>query len=166
MVIMVMVMMMMMLVVVVAAVLLFSRHVKSINRVACVDAFQNEHCPKYDETTCPAALGNRPIDPQGHYIDCQPWTPWVDNYYPVVQLNHYWTLSLHDFLRKIHRGKGGSYAKNDVTQYRTTNEFFAHARPGKHSFVNDTALLDLYGIFYANMKQRCPVCFDSTLHFL
>ena len=51
---------------------------------------------------------------------CQPWTPWIDNHYPIAQLNHYWTLSLSDFLRKIHRGKGGSYSKTNGESYRNT----------------------------------------------
>lgn len=66
---------------------------KSVNRIGCVDMWHNEHCPAYSDQ-CPSKYGHKPIDPQGHYIECKPWTPWIDNYYPVAQLNHYWTLSL------------------------------------------------------------------------
>jgi len=56
-------------------------------------------------------------------LACQPWTPWIDNHYPIAQLNHYWTLSLSDFLRKIHRGKGGSYSKTNGESYRNTGAY-------------------------------------------
>lgn len=80
-------------------------HIKTISRVGCSDHWEIEHCPNFKKG-CP--YGDNPIDPQGRFIKCGPWTPWVDNDYRVAQLNHYWTLSLNDFLRKIHRGKGGS----------------------------------------------------------
>lgn len=142
-------------------VLLFS-HIKSINRVGCVDLWHNEHCPAYRDS-CP--YGIRPIDPQGHYLDCQPWTPWIDNYYPVAQLNHYWTLSLADFLRKIHRGKGGSYGREGPS-YRSTGEFHGHAKVTTQPFVNDTSLINIYGAFFADIKQRCPLCFENSYYHL
>lgn len=83
-----------------------------------------------------------------------------------TQLNHYWTLSLSDFLRKIHRGKGGSYSKHDGSQFRSTGEFHNHARPGRQPFVNDTSFLDKYGGFFADLKQRCPYCFDLSFYHL
>ena len=63
-----------------------------------------EHCPGYTGQ-CGYGGGNL-LDPEGRSIHCGPWTPYVDNAYPNAQLNHYWTLSLADYLRKIHRGKG------------------------------------------------------------
>jgi hypothetical protein len=93
------------------------RHIKSVNRISCVDSWHNEHCPTYREV-CP--FGKSPKDPENHTLACQSWTPWIDNYYPTAQLNHYWTLSLADFLRKIHRGKGGSYSKRDGADFRNT----------------------------------------------
>lgn len=139
------------------------RHIKSVNRVACVDTWHNEHCPVY-RASCP--FGQRPVDPENHTLACQSWTPWIDNYYPTAQLNHYWTLSLADFLRKIHRGKGGSYSKTDGAHFRGTTEFFNHARPGRVPFVNDTTFLDRYGDLFAELKQRCPKCFDVSYYHL
>ena len=79
--------------------------IKTISRIGCSKQWtNNEHCPGYIET-CPFGHGEL-LDPEQRYIPCGPWTPWVDNKYPVAQLNHYWTLSLADYLRKIHRGKG------------------------------------------------------------
>ena len=138
-----------------------NEHIKTINRLECADKFVNEHCPNY-KPKCPYGL--KPIDPQGHYITCGPWTPWVDNYYPIAQLNHYWTLSLSDFLRKIHRGKGGSYAKN-TDQFRNTDEFFKHALP-KTGFVNDTAMLQYYSPFFKQLKEVCPKCFDLSYYYM
>lgn len=142
--------------------LIFLRHVKTMTRIGCVGHWANEHCPSYNDRC--GHLGDMPLDPQGHYIKCSPWTPWVDNSYPVAQLNHYWTLSLSDFLRKIHRGKGGSYSKTEGAAYRHTGEFHSHATPNKNPFVVDTSLLDRYGSFFADLKQRCPVCFDTSLY--
>ncbi|RYH29447.1 hypothetical protein EON65_08465 [archaeon] len=139
-------------------------HIKTVTRLTCVDHFVNEHCPTYrSDSDCP--YGSRPIDPQGHYINCGPWTPWVDNHYPVAQLNHYWTLSLQDFLRKIHRGKGGSYAKGDGNEYRGSREFFGHARQ-KLPFVDDESFLKYYGSFFTHLKTVCPACFDTSLYYL
>lgn len=136
-------------------------HIKTINRLECADHWENEHCPQY-KATCPYGL--KPVDPQGHFIKCGPWTPWVDNNYPVAQLNHYWTLSLTDFLRKIHRGKGGSYAKN-TDQFRNTGEFFNHAWI-KEGFVDDIAMIKYYAPFFQELKNVCPRCFDLSYYYM
>jgi hypothetical protein len=135
--------------------------------VVCVETWHNEHCPSYtDASQCP--FGSRPKDPENHTINCQSWTPWIDNNYPTAQLNHYWTLSLADFLRKIHRGKGGSYSKQDGSQFRNTGEFHAHATPVRPTtpFVDDMTLHTLYGAFYASLKVICPSCFDTAYYYL
>lgn len=136
-------------------------HIKTINRLECMDHFENEHCPVYTGK-CP--YGAKPMDPQGHVITCGPWTPWVDNYYPIAQLNHYWTLSLSDFLRKIHRGKGGSYAKN-TDNFRHTEEFFRHGWQ-RAGFVNDTIIIKKYGNFFEELKTACPRCFDLSYYYM
>lgn len=129
-----------------------------------MDHFENEHCPVFTKPTqCP--YGVKPIDPQGHYISCSPWTPWVDNHYPVAQLNHYWTLSLQDFLRKIHRGKGGSYAKVSGEEFRNTREFFGHAIQ-KLPFVDDHTFINRYGELFDQLKRVCPACFDTSYYYL
>lgn len=137
-------------------------HIKTISRIGCSKNWVNEHCPEY-QPKC--IYGHKPIDPVGRYINCGPWTPYTDNDYRGAQLNHYWTLSLADFLRKIHRGKGGSYAKN-TDQFRNTGEFFAHSVQGPAPFVNDTSFLNLYGEFFAELKYRCPYCFDTSFYYL
>lgn len=134
-----------------------------MNRVACVDSWHNEHCPGYT-SDCP--FGARPKDPENHTLACQSWTPWIDNNYPTAQLNHYWTLSLADFLRKIHRGKGGSYSKGSGESYRNTGEFHNHARPGRQPFVEDLSLLKIYGALFAELKVACPRCFDLSFFHL
>mmetsp|Transcript_1340 Transcript_1340/g.2173 ORF Transcript_1340/g.2173 Transcript_1340/m.2173 type:complete len:389 (+) Transcript_1340:54-1220(+) len=138
-------------------------HIKSVNRVGCVELWHNEHCPNY-RASCP--FETRPKDPENHTLNCQPWTPWIDNNYPTAQLNHYWTLSLADFLRKIHRGKGGSYSKQDGSAYRHTGEFHGHATPARVPFVNDVSLIERHGAFFAELKQICPLCFDTALYHL
>jgi len=110
---------------------------------------------------CP--FGHKLIDPQGHYFKSGPWTPWQDNSYPYAQLNHYWTLSLFDFLRKIHRGKGGNYPKYS-DQSRSTGEFHNHGKQVM-GFVNDTSFLDYYGEYFAGLKKNCPLCFNYSLYF-
>jgi hypothetical protein len=121
-----------------------------------VDHFENEHCPVYTRRgQCP--YGNKPIDPQGNYIACSPWTPWVDN--------HYWTLSLQDFLRKIHRGKGGGYAKSAGEEFRSSREFFSHAIQPL-PFVHDNSFLVRYGALFEHLKHVCPACFDVSYYYL
>lgn len=134
-----------------------------MSRVGCVELWHNEHCPKYSDL-CPSKYGQRPVDPEGRYIECKPWTPWVDNHYPVAQLNHYWTLSLDDFLRKIHRGKGGSYTKHNGSAYRSTGEFHTHAVAGPRPFVEDRSFLQLYGELFSGLKKSCPRCFDTAIY--
>lgn len=136
--------------------------IKTISRIGCSKRWSNsEHCPGYNE--CGWGHGEL-LDPEQRYIPCKAWTPWVDNKYPVAQLNHYWSLSLSDYLRKIHRGKGGSYPKN-TDQFRNTNEFFDHGSR-KEGMVNDTSFLTYYGGFFDKMKTACPKCFDVSYHFL
>lgn len=75
--------------------------VKTIARIDCVDTWKSPHFPVYK--SCPYTGG--PMDPLGHVLRAGADTPYVDNsVYRVAQLNHYWTLSLAHFLRKIHRG--------------------------------------------------------------
>jgi hypothetical protein len=138
-----------------------NKHIKTINRIECADHWENEHCPQY-KATCP--FGSKAVDPQGHFIKCTYFTPWIDNNYPIAQLNHYWTLSLADFLRKIHRGKGGSYAKN-TDNFRSTGEFFRHGHI-KEGFVNDTIMITKYGPFFDQLKDNCPKCFDLSYYHL
>jgi hypothetical protein len=52
------------------------------------------------------------------------FTPFVDNHYPIAQLNHYWTLSLTDFTRKIHRGYSGGAAKSGDGMRSTGTVYF------------------------------------------
>ena len=136
-------------------------HIKTISRVSCVERWVHDHAPNF-KSDCP--FGHKLIDPQGHYFKSGPWTPWTDNSYPYAQLNHYWTLSLFDFLRKIHRGKGGNYPKYS-DQSRSSGEFHHHGKQ-RMGFVNDTSFLDYYGAYFAALKRACPLCFDSKLYFL
>ena len=133
-------------------------HIKIISRMSCYDHFVDEHSLKY-KANCP--FGQNVIDPQGHYFKPGPWTPWTANHYPIAQLNHYWTLSLFDFLRKIHRGKGGSYSKYGGSS-RHTAEFFSHGTQ-KVGYVTDLSFLNYYGAFFNNLKNICPSCFSTTL---
>ena len=135
-------------------------HIKTISRVSCVDRWVHDHAPNF-KSGCP--FGHKLLDPEGHYFKSGPWTPWVDNKYPNAQLNHYWTLSLFDFLRKIHRGKGGNYPKYS-DQSRSTGEFHNHGIV-RMGFVNDTSFLDYYGAFFEKLKKECPRCFDNSLYF-
>ena len=122
-----------------------------------MDSWRNEHCPVF-VPTCP--FGSNPKTPENRSIACLSYTPWIDNYSPNAQLNHYWTLSLADFLRKIHRGKGGSYSKTNGASFRNTGKFFKHATPNRVPFVEDHSFIDRYGLFFADLKVRCPACFD------
>ena len=137
-------------------------HIKTITRVSCVDRWVNDHAPNF-KADCP--FGEKLVDPQGHFFKASAFTPWVDNSYPNAQLNHYWSVSLFDFMRKIHRGKGGNYPRRG-DQARHTGEFHNHGRPGRTPFVNDTSFLDYYGDYFRELKQACPHCFYYEYFYL
>lgn len=130
-----------------------NKHVKTIARVMCAETWHNVHYPHYKHPC--ENYGTKPVDPQGHQLVPDYFTPWVDNYYPEVQLNHYWTLSMLQFLRKIHRGIGDT--DKSIDKYRSTIDLFTHQREKK--FVVDTSFGKRYGEFFDYMKSTCPDCF-------
>jgi hypothetical protein len=102
------------------------------------------------------------VDPQGHRLIPDYHTPWVDNYYPEAQINHYWTLNMVQFIRKIHRGIGDT--DESIDTYRSTNDLFHHQRQMR--FVKDYSFIERYGEFFAMMKKTCPHCFDLKYYHL
>jgi hypothetical protein len=134
-------------------------HIKTIARTKCVETWPNVHYPIY-QSSCQKY--GKPVDPQGHRLTPDYHTPYVDNYYPIVQLNHYWTLSLSQFMRKIHRGIGDT--DKSLGKYRSTNDFFEHVR--RIQFVVDNSFMELYGVFFIHMKHICPQCFNMKYYFM
>lgn len=137
----------------------FNSHVKAISRITCVAQFERSgHCPRYIKS-CP--YGSMPRDTLEREFDCPFTEPFKGPDYPVAQLNHYWTLSLPDFLRKIHRGRGGRDFKH-TDGFRSTSEFFEHSLG--HNFVDDMMMIEKYGSFFQLLKQICPHCFEVAYY--
>jgi hypothetical protein len=130
--------------------------IKSITRPGCISKIYNPHFAELSPS-CPQ--GTSPHDPEHHVIKSGYATPWVDNHYPIAQLNHYWTTSLRDFLRKIHRGIG-SDVPPEKGSFRSSDMFVERAstRHGNEP-TRDTSFLERYGSFYKSLKMDCPDCF-------
>lgn len=135
-------------------------HIKTIARVACVENWKQVHFPIYGHSC--GNLGWNPIDPEGRYIAPDFKTPWVANWYPVAQLNHYWSLNLAQFVRKSHRGYGGDSDKT-VGTHRNSGDLLDHMKI--LSFVNDTSFIDHYGTYFKSLKTVCPHCFDLSFMY-
>lgn len=134
--------------------------VKSVTRPGCVGKIYNPHFMELS-SSCPQ--GTSPHDPQHHKISSSPFTPWTDNYYPIAQLNHYWSTSLKDFLRKIHRGIGSDVAP-EKGSFRSSDMFiFRKSDQQPNSPTKDTAFHGRYGQFYKKLKMNCPDCFRLDL---
>lgn len=133
-----------------------SPHVKTVSRPGCVAKIYNPHFAELSPS-CPQ--GVNPEDPEHHRLKSTYVTPWVDNHYPIAQLNHYWTTSLRDFLRKIHRGIGSDVSP-EKGSFRST-DMFVEQQSAIHGNkpTRDTSFLDRYGSFYKHLKMRCPDCF-------
>lgn len=158
---------------------------KSITRTSCIKGYGNPHVA-YLSSTC--SYSRHPVDPNHKSLNISsPVTSYQVRTYPVAQLNHYWSASYADFLRKMHRGKGMDQHKTGGN-FRTTDELL-QLYPGhedisrlreqtskkhnryeksalKGTFVVDNSFQMRYGAFFKELKRLCHACFDPAYFHL
>eukprot|EP01033_Poteriospumella_lacustris_P014988 gene14988-10723_t len=131
-------------------------HIKCLARPSCVDKVESPHymtlfadCPFPKKTQTLSGITFPPA----------PTSAAAERHvssYPIAQLNHYWTTSVEDFMRKVHRGRGVKQAG----VYRNSGDLPVRS---KGPMVKDTVLHRTYGAMYVDWKRTCPECFDLSL---
>ena len=146
-----------------------STHVKSMTRLVCLEKIYNQH---FGALTNKCPFGQQAVNPQGqrftttYAVDLGAQDKDPSYIYSLAQLNHYWALSLQDFVRKSHRGHRGVF-HGGPDQYRGIDEYFLHAKQlvgngaKKDHFVNDTAFMDKYGYWFHQLRLKCRSCLDT-----
>lgn len=81
-------------------------HIKCLARPSCVNKVESPHYMSLF-ADCPYPKGTQTLS--GITFAPAPTSAAAERHvssYPIAQLNHYWTTSVEDFMRKVHRGRG------------------------------------------------------------
>lgn len=130
-------------------------HVKSIARPNCVSKISSPHYMEVFET-CP--FDKRMMTLSRRKFPLSSVTTGIEKpaNYKIAQLNHYWSTSVEDFLRKVHRGRGIKQAGI----YRNSADLPVRSQG---PMVTDTVFHDIYGAYFNELKRSCPECFDLSV---
>jgi hypothetical protein len=121
---------------------------KTIARVGCVKNWVDPHFPNF-RVDCP--YGDKLLE------------LYKESTLEVAQVNHYWTLSLKHFLRKMHRGPGSEKDRpSHEHRNRSTVQLFAHIKGAR---ISDRSFLTYYGDYFAKLKLVCLQCFNITHYY-
>ena len=138
-----------------------NRHVKTLARVSCVQHWGGSPHNAVYSTKCP--YGSRPMNASGVTVPSNALHEHPVNDYKHLQLNHYWIISVHHFLRKMHRGFGSEMSKHHVGSMRGTQQMITQLKITP--LVNDTIFLRRYGDYFEELKRSCLECFNLTLFY-
>jgi hypothetical protein len=121
---------------------------KTIARVGCVKNWVDPHFPHF-KGDCPYGVKLPEL--------------FKESGFQVAQVNHYWTLSLKHFLRKMHRGPGSERGRSSHEhRHRSTIQLFSHI---KGSRIMDRSFLKYYGDYFDELKSICMQCFNITHYY-
>lgn len=132
-------------------------HVKSMARPACVEKINSPH---YMDLFASCPYTPRITTISGKTFANSPVSHAADRHvnYDIAQLNHYWSTSVGDFMRKVHRGRGIKQAG----VYRNSADLPVRS---KGPMMRDTVFHKLYGSYFNTFKVSCPECFDMSSVF-
>lgn len=128
-----------------------NHQVKTIARLSCLSVWKSNHYPLL-LMLCPYSTMLQ--DAEGHKI--APASSSMESTYRIAQLNHYYSLSLSDYLRKSHRGYNRSGWSLE-TMYPSSRNFLILS---KKSVVQDDSLRQLYGSYFDSVVDACHECFS------